>query len=275
MGRANGVGAIPDPGLTFEEPGDGQPTDPFAAIIKAELLSIIKWADRQNPRAQQATPGPSELGDPCDRRLGYRLAAVPAVNTEFDPWAGIVGTAVHSWLERAIRAWDDRDLIAAPDWITEQALQIDEFVLGHADLYSHKYQAVIDWKGAGPDVMRKFRKEGPPEGYKIQTHLYGYGYQRRGFPVDRVVLACFPRAGWIKDMFVWSAPYDETIAQAALSRMYRIAQDLVSLNVLKEGHGHRWEQLNATPSNGCAWCPLYDPGRDPERGADATGCPGR
>jgi hypothetical protein len=259
--------------LTFTELGDDVPRDPFADMIKAELLEIIKWADRQNPRAQQKLPGPSELGDPCDRRLGYRLADVPAVNTEFDPWAAIVGTAVHSWLESAFQAWMAGP--GAPLWSTETELWIDDFVLGHSDLYSHEYRAVIDWKGVGPDVMKKFRKEGPPEGYKIQTHLYGYGYQRRGFPVERVVLACFPRAGWIKDMYVWADHYDPSIAEAALSRMYKIAQDLVSLDILKESHGHRWEQLPATPSNSCAWCPLYDPGRDLERGADATGCPGR
>ena len=245
--------------------------DPFAETLKQELVEIIKWADRQNPRAHQVLPGPSELGDPCDRRLGYRLAGVPAVNTEFDPWAAIVGTAVHSWLEPAVQMWMRAH--GTSDWSTETELQIDEFVLGHSDLYSHRHQAVIDWKGVGPDIMKKFRKDGPPVGYQTQAHLYGYGFERQGLPVRKVVLACFPRAGWIRDMYVWATDYDRTVAEAALSRMYKIAQDLVALDILKQSH--RWEQVPATPSNGCGWCPLYDPRRDLERGADATGCPGR
>lgn len=257
--------------MKFDEDLEHAVKDPFAEMIKHELVSIIKWADQQNPRSLQSLPGPSDLGDPCDRRLGYKLAGVPAVNKDFDPWPAIMGTAVHSWLDRAVQSWMQEHRSRA--WGTETRVQIDDLIGGSSDLYSHKHQAVIDWKGAGPDVMRKFKKEGPPRGYQVQAHLYGLGFERRGWPVRKVVLACFPRAGWIRDLYVWTADYDQTVAEDALSRMYKIAQDLMQMDILKESH--RWEQVPATPSNGCGWCPLYDPRRDLERGADATGCPGR
>ena len=251
--------------------GDLDEEDPFSVLLKQKLIQMILWADKQNPRSKQVAIGPSEIGDQCDRRIGYRIAQIPQCNTDFDPWAAVVGTALHSWLDQAVQMWmaEHQD----PAWSTETTLSISEFVEGHSDLYSHEYHAVIDWKGAGPDVMKKIRRDGPPVGYKIQTHIYGYGFEQKGWPVKKVALAFLPRAGWLKDMFVWSADYDRSVAEAALNRLYGIARRLMELDVLKQSH--RWEQVEATPSNSCGFCPWYDPGRDAERGADETGCPGR
>jgi hypothetical protein len=246
-------------------------TDPFSRMLKQKLIEIILWADKQNPRSRQVAIGPSEIGDQCDRRIGYRIAQAEPCNTDFDPWAAIVGTALHSWLDQAVQLWMSEH--GTKDWATETTLSMSEFVEGHSDLYSHEFQAVIDWKGAGPDVMRKLRRDGPSAGYMIQTHIYGYGFEQRGWPVKKVALAFLPRAGWLKDMYVWSADYDPKIAMAALDRLYRIARTLVDLDVLNQSH--RWQQVDAVPSNACGFCPWYDPGRDAERGADGTGCPGR
>ena len=246
-----------------------QDEDPFSQLLKTKLIEMILWADKQNPRSKQVKIGPSEIGDQCDRRIGYRIAQVPHCNTDFDPWPAIVGTAVHSWLDKAVQDWmvDQAD----PAWSTETTLSMSEFVEGHSDLYSHAFQAVIDWKGAGPDVMRRVRKDGPPIGYMIQTHIYGYGFEQKGWPVKKVALAFLPRAGWLKDMYVWSVDYDRSVAQAALTRLYGIARRLVSMDVLKQSH--KWAEVEATPSNACGFCPWYDPGRNGE--ADVTGCPGR
>jgi hypothetical protein len=252
----------------FDELEDG---DSFSGLLKQQLIEMILWADKQNPRSRQVAIGPSEIGDQCDRRIGYRIAQVPAVNTDFDPWAAIVGTALHSWLDSAVQLWMESH--NSNSWSTETALSINEFVEGHSDLYSHEHQAVIDWKGAGPDVMRKLRRDGPSAGYMIQTHIYGYGFEQKGWPVKKVALAFLPRAGWLKDMYVWSADYDRSVAEAALNRLYGIARTVWDLDVLNQSH--RWEQVDATPSNACGFCPWYDGGRQVDQGADHTGCPGR
>lgn len=247
--------------------------DPFATMIKTKLIDVIRWADSRSPRALQEMIGPSEIGTPCDRRIGYRVAQVPEINTDHDNWPAIVGTSVHNWMESAMNAW-----MRAHDsraWSTEQTLYIDDFVKGHSDLYSHEHQAVIDYKTAGPDVMRKVRKEGPSEGYQIQTHVYGYGFERIGHTVKKVCLVYLPRAGWMRDMYVWCDDYRPEIAIGSMNRLYQIAQQVVELEISIDGNSHRWEQIDAFPSNDCGWCPMYDRGRDPERGADATGCPGR
>lgn len=246
--------------------------DPFADLIKDQITGVVKWAENQNPRSTQQLIGPSEMGTLCDRRIGYRLAGVEGHNTQFDPWPSIMGTAIHSWLDVAMRAW-----LAAHgsrEWITEKKLIISDFVQGRADLYQRDRKAVVDYKSVGPDVMRKVRKE-TPLGHQIQCHIYGYGFEQMGFEVEKVCLVFLPRAGWLKDMYVWCGDYDRAIATTAIDRLSKIAQEILDLDILTDGNGYRWEQLEAYPSNDCGWCPLYDPNRAPERGADETGCPGR
>ncbi len=261
--------------LMIEEPVEG--VDPFSVLLQKQLTEIILWQAKRNPREWQTNIGPSEIGNPCDRHIGYRLTGLSGHNTEFDPWASVVGTAVHAWLERAVSSWVDETTVGADDarFLTETTLSLDEIVDGHADLYDTWHAAVIDWKTAGVDVMRKVIKEGPPDGYRIQTHIYGYLFERAGKPVKKVALVFLPRAGLLKNMYVWSADYSRAVAETALARMYGIARRVLDLDLLMEGNEHRWEQLEATPGNHCGFCPWYDPGRDPERGADATGCPGR
>lgn len=246
--------------------------DPLALKLKRQLIDIIKWADANSSRSRQKTIGPSEIGDPCDRRIGYRLAEVEEVNNRFDPWAAIVGTSIHSWLDEAIRA----HVLAtgSTSWLTETVLPIHGPIRGRSDLFHVDEGCVIDHKGAGPSVMRKAVKEGPGPGYIVQVHLYGYGYEQLGYEVKKVALAFYPRAGWLKDMYVWTADYDRKVAVAALERLSRIATEVQNWEILKEGNGHRWEQIKSYPSDDCGFCPWYRPG-DAERGADTSGCPGR
>lgn len=256
--------------VRIEEPGDGT-QDPFSLMLKTQLTDIIKWADRESPRSKQVQIGPSEIGDPCDRRIGYRIAEIPEVNTSFDPWAAIVGTALHGWLDKAVNLWMRAH--DSKNWLTETELSIDHFVQGHSDLYSVEHQAVIDWKGAGPSVMKKVRDSGPSDGYIIQTHIYGYGFERAGYPVKKVSLVFLPRAGRLQDMYVWSANYDRAVAVQSLKRLYDIARRVVELNVLNDGNA--WNQIPATPSNSCGFCPWYTAMSDRGEEANERGCPGR
>jgi hypothetical protein len=251
---------------------DSDDEDPLAKKLKKQIIEVIKWKEYNNPRSQQKRIGPSEIGDPCDRRIGYRIAEVPEVNFGADPWAAIVGTAIHSWLDEAFSDW-----VLAHDssaWLTETPVSLDGYLGGRSDLFNVIDSCVIDHKGAGPSVMQKVQKTGPGVGYVVQIQLYGYGYEQMGYEVKKVALAFYPRAGQLKDMFVWTADYDRDVALAALDRVSRIAQDVVKLDVLKEGNGHRWEQLDAVPDY-CGFCPWYQAGRDAEVGANEFGCPGR
>jgi hypothetical protein len=255
--------------LPYDEP-EGQ--DPFNVMLKTRLTEVIKWADRQNPRSSQFELGPSEIGDPCDRRMAYRLAGVEACNFS-DPWAAIVGTAMHAWLDEAFQKW----LTAhnSDEYSTETSLSINRFVQGHSDVYDRRTKTVIDWKGAGPTVMKKVKANGPSAGYQIQTHIYGYGYEQKGWPVERVALVFLPRAGRLADMYPWSAPYDRSVAIEALKRPHAVARKMVELDILKDGNAHRFQQIDATPSDSCGFCPQYNSMKPLEEGADEKGCPGK
>ncbi len=123
--------------------------------------------------------------------------------------------------------------------------------------------------------MKKVARYGPGPGYVVQIQLYGYGYEQLGYSVKKVALAFYPRAGWLRDMYVWTADYDRSIALTALERVSRIAQEVVNRDVLNESYQHRWEQVAAVPSDACGFCPWYVPDRDLEIGANGSGCPGR
>ncbi len=244
--------------------------DPFAEELKVKLLEVIRWRDRGNPRSHQVNIGPSELSSPCDRRIGYRLAGIPGMNVMLDPWPAIVGTAVHDWLEHAFLSWlrsHDKE------WITEQRLTLSQDVTGRSDLFHIPTGAVIDWKGTSPDKMKKIKANGSPDNYKTQIQIYGWGYQRLGYTVNKVALAYFPRAGNIKDLYVDAFDFDPTVGPSMVARIPYIATNLLRLDVL--GQPHRWEQMDSFPSHDCGFCPWYNPSRSPEMGASDQGCPGK
>jgi hypothetical protein len=100
-------------------------------------------------------------------------------------------------------------------------------------------------------------------------------FAKTGRPVKKVALVFLPRASLLTRTYVWVADYDPSVAEVALTRVSGIATKLLDLEILTEGNEHRWEQLPAVGGNHCGFCPWYQPSRDPERGADLTGCPGR
>lgn len=254
--------------ITFTEP---EGPDPFSTLVRDTLVDIIHWADTQNPRSLQVQIGPSEIGDPCDRRIGYKVAGIPVINTSFDPWAGVMGTAVHSWLQEAVDLFQRTN--GVDDWITETSLSIVDGVEGHSDLYWRSQRTVIDWKTAGPTMFKKMKLHGPAPGYVVQAHIYGYGFEKAGYPVDRVALVFLSRAGWLRDTYVWWEPYNRKVAEVALERLFEIAGTVLDLDVLNQSH--RWEQVPAVTSDGCGICPWYNPARSAEMGASHEGCPGR
>ncbi len=241
--------------------------DPVAEQLKRELIDMIMWADENDPRSLQFELGPSEAGHPCARRLVYRLAGTAPVNVGGDPWPAIVGTAIHSWLAESVDFWNRTK---GTNWLYEQGIKFPEFNgKGHGDLY--KDRAVIDWKTTNKDLVSKYQKVGVPPSYRNQVHLYGYGYMKMGLPVERVVLAFIPRSGWIKNMWVWQEPYDETVALAAIQRLYDISSRAVGLGVLQDPQ--KFSDVPAAPEDTCGMCPWFNPHLPDGQAASDKGCP--
>jgi hypothetical protein len=239
------------------------------AELKAIVMKIILWGDLNSARTQQIEIGPSEMGVECDLRIGYILAGQPRVNFRPDPWAAIVGTSIHKWLEETIAAYQGivNDAVVNA-WKTEMKVRIDSMISGHTDLWDG--QDVIDWKSAGPDVMQKMRLHGPPIEYEVQAHIYGYAHTLAGRKVRDVVDVFLPRAGWLKDMYIWRTAYNQQVAVDAIKRVYDIGARLIELEV--EDHPENWGELYRDTKK-CWYCPFYVD-RPAEQGPDDTGCPG-
>jgi len=253
--------------MEFSEPVGSE--DPYAQRLKRQITEIILWADGQHERKSQVRIGPSELSSECDRQIGYRLAGIPATNASADPWAAIVGTAIHSWMDKAVSAWLAHT--GTPNWVVESVLYMDDYVQGRCDLYADG--TVVDYKTGGTDRMKQVRKDGFPQNYRNQVHIYGYGFAKKGFPVSRVALVLLPRSGMLRDMYVWTEPYSHFLAVKQLGKVERIGLDLLRRDVLS--HPERWNDVPATPSHDCGYCSHYAFQRTEQGTATDQGCPGK
>lgn len=247
----------------FAEPAG---LSPFDVELRQSLTEMILWAEANAHRSQQVDVGPSELGDLCERKLAYRIAGAQPVNTRSDPWPAIVGTAIHEWLERAINRY--QDVAGAQRWLTELTVTPSPLVTGHSDLYDTWTCTVIDWKTKGEKPMREFRAHGPSPDHVAQVHLYGLGQIKAGRKVERVAIVALPRSGWLAGMAVWSAPYDPSIARAALERLETVGRKGIELGVDRDPDAYL--QVPASPSPLCSFCPWYSPDR-----VSGIGCPAR
>jgi len=132
---------------------------------------------------------------------------------------------------------------------------------------------VIDYKTIGVDGMRKVRKGQINPAYRTQIQIYGLGHERAGREVAQVCLVFLSRSGWLDDAEVHMEPYNKQMALDALARLYRIADQLIDLQV--EENPHRYQLIDASPGDDCIWCAHHNRDLDPEIAASEKGCPGR
>lgn len=229
------------------------------------IRDVVRTADQQSHRSLQVALGPSEIGDPCARKLAYRILDHRRTNTDSDPWAAIVGTAVHAWLADAFLAANTR--LGRARWLVETRLEIRPGLTGSCDLFDADTMTVIDHKVLGVTTMRRYTSEGPPPGYVAQAHLYGLGWHRLGIPVRDVALAFYPRSGLLSGLRLWSQPWDPAVAQAALDRHDSILAVADALGCEREPRAYT--EIPRTPGHACTYCAYLQPGPD-----TGDGCPG-
>lgn len=239
----------------------------FDLGLKEDLTEIVIWANNHAVRSKQVALGCSEVGQECELRLAYRMADVPTVHHNNDPWPATVGTAIHAWMEQAVN--DFQAVHSTRRWLTELAVFPSEIVAGHTDLYDTQTATVIDWKFPSPDNLKKMKINGPPAQYITQVQLYGLGHERAGRPVRRVGLAALGRSGWLKDLWVWTIPYSRDDALSAVARIYSLGAKMMDLGLPESG---AWHEISRTPSRLCSWCPMWN--RD-QKQPSINGCPGK
>jgi hypothetical protein len=226
-----------------------------------ELKGIVKRYAARAPRSVQKSLGPSELGEICDRQVVAKMAGSAHTNNVGDPWASIMGTAGHAYMEDCFQ-WDNADQ-QYQRWLTETRVTPDPGPDPHpgtADLYDAYLQALVDWKFLGDSSMAKLRAHGPKRTYYVQLLLYALGYRNLGLPVKRIILVAWPRTkSSMDEVYVWEHTptaeddqlirdvLDQTAARQAVAALVRNKQ----LSIM---------DVKATPSDdSCYFCHLYRP----------------
>lgn len=200
------------------------PLDRVTTGYKKELLDTIEHAAANKPRSLQRRIGPSGLGNPCNRCLGYALAEVPQRPGD-SQWLPFIGTAVHAELDTI---YTRRNEVDPERWMTEERLLVGAIlgkdISGSADLFDRYYGNSIDWKIVGERTLGKARKGSASETYIIQGHTYGAGHVNAGRPVRNIIIAFLPRdARSIYEAVFKSFPFQPEIAARALKRANDIA----------------------------------------------------
>lgn len=226
--------------------------------LAEEIMFAIKNQIAYAPRSMQRRIGPSEIGIPCDRRIGYKTAGIAESNVGDPPWKPFIGTAVHAALEQ-IMQWFNGYLGVAdhgPRFLLEQKVNAGQIcgedIDGTCDAYDRLNAAVIDWKIVGEKSLRKYKAEGPGQQYRVQAHTYGRGWQRRGMPVSAVAVMFLPRDRELRDSYFWHEPYDEQIPVQALTRVEAITS-------LVRQAGSAALPLLSTADAWCRFCPYFLP----------------
>lgn len=203
---------------------------------KKHLLAVIEEGAANKPRNLQRRIGPSGIGNPCYKCLGYALAEVPQRPGD-SQWLPFIGTAVHAELEKIFEAHNvrhDGDL-----WMTEQTVTVghigDKEITGSADLYDLRAHNSIDWKIVGDRTLTAARKGQAGQTYRVQGHTYCRGHELAGRTPKNVIIAFLPRnAQSIHEAVILDEEYDPAIAAEAL----RKANDIQAL-----GDKHGWHEV--------------------------------
>jgi hypothetical protein len=245
---------------------------PWAGRYANELRDIVIRHANGSDRSQQRHLGPSEIGHVCHRQIAGKLAQLPPTNHVLDPWASIMGTAGHAWMETCLSQVNER--LGRIRFLTEFKVTPTMGFEGHpgtGDGYDADHQAVIDHKFLGDTSMNKLRRSGPPRHYYVQFLLYMLGFLALGLPVQRIVLLAWPRTTSSLDgMYV----YEHQITEAD----YAFLRDVIEPELR---YRKAWAaaivadqaQLMDVPADtsDCIFCDFYRPQSARDGG---PGCPG-
>lgn len=223
----------------------------------AEQLKAAITNDVVNkPRSLQKALGPSEIGEPCQRKLAYKLLDWLDVkpNQDADPLPSFVGTAAHEAMAAALERMNTNSNV----WIVEKRVHASDNLSGNCDAYHESTDTATDHKFVGPASMKKYKADGPSELYRIQVQLYGLGWERAGYTPKNVAIAFYPRGGNLQDLHIWTAPYDRQVALDALTRLDTIRSAVIALD--PEANPDRWGHFPIAASHACTYCPWYKPG---------------
>ena len=152
-------------------------------IQELVTTALNEYMDR-SPRSIQSAEGilgPSDIGF-CRQKATLMIKGVP--QTDNPPkWAAAVGTALHNYIEAAIKK-------AYPDWLCGSIDHIEVTatlpsgaeIKGHPDIVVQASNAVLDIKTV--DGFEWIKRSGTSQQHKYQRHLYAMGLLQAGILDD-------------------------------------------------------------------------------------------
>ena len=224
------------------------PVSPAMAINNRLRMAIIQHST-WTPRSRQTAIGLSEIGDPCARKLAYKTLGISKTNTQTDPWAMISGTAIHEWLATCFA--DQFDGEENPLYLVEHKVTAAPGLSGTVDLYDLHNKIVIDHKCVGSTSMKKRTAQGFTDTQRVQLSLYALGLENEGYRVDSIACAYYPLGGRLDGLHVVVESYNPQIAFDAIARMKDLVTATQNVTI---------NEIPATPSEMCSYCPWYLPG---------------
>jgi hypothetical protein len=169
-------------------------------IVKTLTSALTNY---ESDRDKQVEIGASSIGG-CRAQAWHIINQTPTTNHDTENLASLMGTAIHSIIEEAMRRYD----LFGDDFILEK--ELNGVIKGHCDFYSQKNKFLADWKTVTLEKMKGGWK--PTKQQKIQVNLYAYLYIQEGYEVETVALVAIPRDGRKRDIQVWQEPYNEKYA---------------------------------------------------------------
>lgn len=239
------------------------PNEHGDSAVRADILRMIRRHEATKPRSLQAALGPSQVGHPCDRSLGWQIEASRGDgesgpgHRRSDPLPAIVGTAVHAWLEEA--AWKDNLIESSISGYDQQRWTTELEVVGKTpggipiggsiDLLDNHTGTVIDYKVLGNTTLKKIKTQGPGPLYETQIQVYGYLLEcSHGLTPQALALCLVPRNGPLGSLQLLVYDYDRDLAADALRRYDSLDAGLAT---------DPWDSLEATPEEDhCRYCPV-------------------
>ena len=156
--------------------------------------------------------GPSDIGF-CRNKAALMTKGVPATDTP-PKWAAAVGTAIHNYVEAAIKEAHQDWLVGSIDEVSVTAtLPSGAEISGHPDIVVPSANAVLDIKTV--DGFEWVKREGTSKQHKYQRHLYALGLiQSKLLDSNKIVLVgniYFDRSGKKADPLVIVEKMDPTL----------------------------------------------------------------
>jgi hypothetical protein len=193
-------------------------TIPDAATIGVIIDTAVKAASDSTPRTMQSAQGflgPSDIGF-CRNKAALMMKGKQQTDSK-SAWAANVGTAIHAWVEDALKA-------AFPAWLIEPqrvtaTLPNGAEISGTPDVVVPEWNCVLDIKTV--DGYSWIKRSGTSQNHKFQRHLYVMGAVAAGLLDGSRPLYVgniyFDRSGNEKSCYVTVEEFDPTLTDEITS----------------------------------------------------------